>query len=324
MTAVKVNIKEFNAVGEAFPEMPAPPPMNGELSAHHHALFACYEEGEKGRVTAYVVDGTGYLGWYACSDNKTLAHSLLTAATEWLKSNGCREVHGPINGSTWGDYRFNLDSNIPLFPGEPAQPLYYVKQWESFGFSSNLEYETTIIKEHPDKTLSLEDVNQHLGQFGAKASYFPKEISEQLSRELYDFYHLCFQNNPLFNPISFDAYNELTQKAAAILDYDCSYLLEDNEGKPIGVFIAYRDVLSENREGSESILFMKTIAVHPDWQNKFIGQMMVMLTILRSAEVGYDKSVFSLMFSQNVSAIKGKSNFGSTILRNYALFKLSI
>ncbi len=321
MITQMVSVEEFNAIGESITKergLKSPlPSINQRVSIQ---LFAHCIGDDKARVAAFAREKTGYLGWYASSENSGLSTSVLNAACDWLKANGCTTAHGPINGSTWGDYRFNLDSETPLFPGEPVQPIYFIAQWENAGFQKDLTYETTIVHDLPKEPLTLHFVNQHLDQFGARADYFPQEIGEELSKQLYDFYHLCFQYNPLFEAISFERYKAITEKASTILDYDCSYLLEDSESNPIGVFLAYRDVYAHLREDEESILFLKTIAVHPDWQNKFIGQMMIGLTLLQSKEVGYDQSVFSMMFSKNLSAIKGKSNFGSTVLRKYALY----
>ncbi|MHC4392423.1 MAG: hypothetical protein ACYS22_14075 [Planctomycetota bacterium] len=107
--------------------------------------FLCDEAGEPlGTAAAFLnprlVDESGapvgMIGAFECRDNPAAARQLITAASEWLRARGCREILAPMNGGAHRAHRFmtrGFERSPFLF--EPRNPSYYPGLFESAGFA---------------------------------------------------------------------------------------------------------------------------------------------------------------------------------------------
>lgn len=300
----------------------APFPDFLQSAGFHYALFSASEGRDIARVAAFLEEGSvsGRLGWYESTCNSGVAAAVLQEACAWLKRQGCTSVTGPMNGTTWHDYRFNLEADEPLFPGEPAQPRWYPAQWEHAGFERALEYETSVVEDHTGFENFSGSLQESLQSEGVVIHPYPESPDTRLQHILHRFYRACFRNNPLFREIPFEEFQALSEKAAPWVDYTCSFLLTGPDDEVIGAFVAYRDVQGE-RAGAGRSLFLKTIAVDSRWRNRSIGQQMIRHILACSHGQGYARTVFAMMFAGNVTAIRSKTMFGSRLLRKYALYR---
>ena len=288
-------------------------------------LFIAIDQLEKGRLLAYIEKGQAYIGWYECTEDLSIHNQLMDEAVEWLESKGADSIIGPVNGTTWGNYRFNLECEYPLFPGEPYQPLYYVDFWEQSGFEEEIYYKTEVPPKDIIQPSDLNQVQTLLSQYGISVAHFPKVLGEKLENQLYIFYDECFQENPLYSLIDKKTYVELSRKAESILDEEHSFLLKDQKGLPIAVFVSFVDVYHEAKvavkEHQRKKLIIKTIATHPNYQNKQIGTIMVNLIHNLAYENGYDEVIHAMMYVGNLTSKVGSKKFQTKVLRTYALFK---
>lgn len=288
-------------------------------------FFYAESEGHEGRVMAYIENGQGFLGWYECDEDMEVHQAVMDSACEWLSSQGVNSVIGPVNGSTWGQYRFNLDCEYPLFVGEPYQPLFYIDFWEYSGFESHLFYKT----EHPSKSLlqetSKEQVVGYFAQDEISIHNFPQTLGEQLEDELYVFYDECFKTNPHYSLIDKDSYLKLSRKIEPIIHTDYSYLLRNKSGKIISVFVCFQDIYhqlkSSAKEHQYQKLILKTIATHPDYQNKKIGTIMVNLIHNQAYANGFEKVIHAMMFSGNITSKVGSKKFNTQVLHTYVVLR---
>jgi len=291
-------------------------------------FYLCEDGEELGRVAAYyhhVTSDLGMLGWYECDDNDALSEEMLTAAIEWLQSKGCKKIIGPINGSTWSSYRFNLSASKPLFAGEPYQPSYYPIQWEKAGFVNDVMYETTIPVSHVNPKINDVDLDTFFDDLKLSLIPLPREISEEKNAQYFKFYAECFKDNPLFHDISLKHYDLITEKLTDLVDYKCSFIVEDYDHNPVSAYISFKDVYGRfHPEEKGTKLFLKTISTHPLWRQKDIMQLVVNHIFTVSEELGYSETVFCMLYSGNVTATKTKSRFGSNVLRNYALMSKDV
>ncbi|MBI6547025.1 MAG: hypothetical protein HY692_09540 [Cyanobacteria bacterium NC_groundwater_1444_Ag_S-0.65um_54_12] len=68
----------------------------------------------------------GHFGYFEAIDDQKLAQMLLTAAEDWLRSQGRAAIHGPVNLHIFNQYRLMTDGfERPPFYGEPRSPRYY-------------------------------------------------------------------------------------------------------------------------------------------------------------------------------------------------------
>ncbi|MCG8576387.1 MAG: GNAT family N-acetyltransferase [Flavobacteriales bacterium] len=297
--------------------------------------FWTISEGEKqGRIAAYFIKGEqlGQLGWYECSDHDDVSSNLFDQACNWLKQHGCTTVLGPVNGSSWGNYRLNKTSEYPILPGDPYQPLFYVNQWQKAGFIEKYNYNSRLAPKSLIQPTSMEEAQQLAGQYGIKIHRIPETPSPELERKLYDFYNLCFDSNPLFQPLKYEDYQAFSNKANSICDRDHSFYLMNEEGTIIFVIICYLDVyhfaeqngqLKGNNYPHKNLL-IKTIATHPEWRGKQIGTMMINLVHQLADNHGCAAFYHLLMFDDNLSSTKGKEKFQTEIIREYTLMEKTL
>jgi GNAT superfamily N-acetyltransferase len=297
-------------------------------------LFSVNSEEGMGRVVAikFHDQNEGIIGWFECVDSQSLCNTLMNAAVDFFKSQGCNKIIGPINGSTWNNYRFNKTAEKPILPGEPFQPLYYIRLWEKFGFKEHSSYETSLAPNNLFEPMTMAEGQELASQYHLKVVFYPADPSPSFLDKMYDFYHACFDSNPLFHPITKEAYHKLSGKFAQILNDKHSLLVMDRDDNPVAVTLTYNDVYHMHYTAgkikdplhAKKKLLIKTIATHPDWQGKQIGTLMINLVHNLANESGYDEIYHLLMFKDNLSATKGKEKFVTKKVREYGLYALEI
>lgn len=292
------------------------------------------DDGDQGRLGAYYEKGqdTGFLGWYECIDDPEVAKELIRAGIDWLKDKGCTKVVGPIDGSTWYGYRFNLTHDKPLIVSEPFQPRCYVNQWIASGFEEAETY-TTTYSAFPDiPLLSEEEVGEKLAGVGLKLQSLTRDLLKAIDARLYDFLIITFPGNPYFSHVEKEEYDEFSAGFPAVLDERYSFIAVDQEENPIAFVTCLIDSYKENYQKlgnakeafAEDKLIVKTVATHPDWQNKQIGTMLVSASYSAAIADGLKNVVHALMYEDNVSAKEGERKFKTVPFIKYALFEKSL
>lgn len=337
-TINSTNIESFYAAGKAIRESHNPAfarLFRDSTNLHHimanpHIKSRFFVQEGIGRIGAYYSPGseTGFLGWYECIDDFQLAKEMLQVASDWLKDQGCTKVIGPMNGSTWYSYRFNLSSEVPLLLTEPFQPKCYVEHWKSFGFEPSTKYISTYTRLPDLAFLDEQQVAKKLSEVGLELKQLNKAILEEYHDAIYDFLVECFAGNLHFSDVSKEEYDEFSAGFPMILDEVHSYIALDQSGKPISFFSCVLDLYKEVEVGGipklDSKIILKTIATHPNWQNKQIGTL-IMNTIYHKAKAnGIEYVVHALMQADNVSAVAGKRKFPTETLVEYALFSKAL
>lgn len=106
------------------------------------ALFAPAAEVDGERVC--------FFGFFEAIDDSDATRvevaSLLSEALTWAKQRGATKLYGPIDFSTFGDYRLKTSEEegaVP-FAGEPQNPMFYGKLLESAGAREARAYLTQI------------------------------------------------------------------------------------------------------------------------------------------------------------------------------------
>ncbi len=286
-------------------------------------IYMLYEGAElKGRLALYKNPDLIYqskksfcIGNYECVDEMACAGFLLNAALEDAKSDGAEFVIGPMNGSTWDNYRFSAHNDLPNFLLEPYHHLYYNTQWEGSGFGAISRYvsnfESEIICDHPailqrEKELLNEGVvirNVNLDQY------------ESELEKLYPFVMLSFQTNFLYTPVSWEHFREKYTEAKAIIVPENLLIAEDSNGSIVGFVFVYDDLY--NRK--EKSLVVKTIGRHPDKKWSGLGQVLANRVVRRAKNLGYQSLVHAFIFEKGTS-VNLSSMFKGNSSKNYILY----
>lgn len=261
----------------------------------------------------------GIIGWYECDPSVYLSNAILLAAETELKKLNCSEIIGPMNGNTWLAYRFNTSSKAPLISSEPYQPIYYVDFWKTYGFNVLFTYfsEKANIRDfQPVNKASKENL---LRNYNLTLKAFPREISSDYFKKLYDLYHKSFESNPLFKPLNYEYYLTFSKHAKKQLDEEFSFVVEDKNNSPIAVLLSYKG-LSSIRDK----VLIKTIAIHPSWQNKQLGSLLVEHTYQKAKSQNIFEIYHLLMYASNLSSAKGKIMYDTTVHTTYELLQKQI
>ena len=232
-----------------------------------------------------------------------------------------------MNGSSWGNFRFNTVADKPLFVTEPYQPLYYIDHWQKAGFTEDVVYETHLVPKTISRPMSWWQVKVFAFLRRIRINKWPRNLisSEQKMEDMHAFFHECFGENPLYRPITFKQYKEITEKLEEIIDFENSYLATDRKGKPVSVLISYKDIYHElYKQGKLKdpahdtfTLYMKTIATAQAWRGKHISRVLVNFGLNQAYKNGYSEVVFGTMMVNNKSAQYSKSFFEAEALRSY-------
>lgn len=286
------------------------------------------------RTGAYIPVNTtaGYIGWYECDNNKELNHELFRNVLEWFLENKCDHIIGPINGSTWYDYRFNLTSSTPIFHGEPFQPLYYVDYWKAEGFVPSIQYLSSFSL-FPDLTeINFKMARKHLETMNLLIEPLSPDVYIKYQKNLHLFLNDTFKKNPFFSSIDEREFEFIHKELPDFLNPEFSFIILNSNSFPIGLFISYPEnthPLNTNSKSSNKIfqgpkLIIKTVALHPEWQNRQIGSMMIKLLYNIAKKNNMSYVIHALMYHKNISALVGNEKFDAIPSRIYSLFEKSL
>ena len=117
------------------------------LSGPATCLLLLNEDKISGRLALYENKDLVYnntpsitIGNYECIDDNKASAILLESAFDLARQKGYKYIIGPMNGSTWKNYRFMDDQTNPLFFTENLHQPYYTRQFTENGFGAISNY----------------------------------------------------------------------------------------------------------------------------------------------------------------------------------------
>ena len=240
----------------------------------------------------------GLLGLYAAADDTphALTTPMLRAAMAWLASQGCEVALGPVNGSTWYDYRFALQQGRP-FLADVGQPDAWPVQWRAAGFSEAERYVTYAF----DRDRFSETSTSAYGRRQATRGVVIESVSaNNFDEVLPEIHALClesFVDNPLFQPIGFDEFLGLYAAARQIVDPRYTLIARGRNGRLLGFALAFLNLLDANAES----LVIKTVATRRAASATGIGAWLTHQVHRRAADEGMQRIYHALMHERNPS-----------------------
>lgn len=258
------------------------------------------------------------IGNYECVADNEIAQQLLKEIAKEAKALGFEYLIGPMNGSTWDDYRFSIDKNSPTFFTEPDHHLYYNDQFNAFGFEPVSKYisgisDCTNYKEADPATFKSLYAN------GLSVRLVNLDDFDNELRKLYDLCTLAFKNNFLYTPISFERFKEKYQSAKQVINPEFFIIAEDTNEDIVGFMFCIDDLY--NRQ--EKNLIIKTIARHPDEKWKGMTNLTGDMVYTLARDKGYQHVLHAFMHESNASTSVSK-NFAGSMLRNYVLYGMEL
>jgi hypothetical protein len=252
------------------------------------------------------------IGHFAAA-NRVAARAALDAACRWLRGQGCASAIGPLDGSTWRNYRFVIESNgQPPFFLEPDHPRDWPCHFIDAGFRLFATYTSSLVER-------LDDVDRRVAR--ARARHMANGVSirtldaREPNATLQQIHALCcrsFAGNLLYTPIAGDEFISQQRRLWPFLDPRL-VLLAERDGRLVGFVFALPDHLAPQTR----TLVVKTLAVLPG-AAPGLGAVLVAEVHAGARTLGYTRAVHALMHdgnpSRNISRRYGRP------FRRYGLF----
>ena len=282
--------------------------MDGQVLLGRFALYFNKELKYAGLPTACI-------GNYECNANDEDAEQLLDHAFAEAKKRGAHYLLGPMNGSTWDNYRFSLHHDHPEFLMEAHHHLYYNKQFSDSGFEVVAKYFSAIDRKMVHDRPEVLAREKELLVSGMKIRNIDIANYRQELERLYPFITNAFRKNFLYSPIDKESFLDKYLEAGKFIDPEFVIIAENNAREIIGVFFCVQDLLNRN----EKHLIVKTIARHPAKEWTGLGHVMGNEITRRCVKKNFTAMIHAFLYEQGTSTTISK-NFSGEIYKNYALY----
>ena len=262
-----------------------------------------------GEHTAFMI------GNYECVDDDLEATAFFVNLTHEARIRGANYLIGPMNGSTYENYRLANEHNAPPFFLEFHYHDYYNCQFERASFASIARYYTNI---DTDLIFDRAETLEKEREFARKGVTIRRidltRYAEELTR-IRVFNDLAFKDNFLYAPISQEAFLAKYLPVRDLLHPEFTLIAEDAAGNLVGYYFCLDDLLNK----TEKSLIVKTLARHPDPEWKGLGHVMGNIVYRGAIPQGYRSILHALIYEEG-TANALTQNFSGHNYRNYLLY----
>ncbi len=254
------------------------------------------------------------IGNYEAVEDDKYGLALLQQIEADAKASGSEYLIGPMNGSTWENYRFSTDHNHPNFFLEPWHPLYYNRHFLKAGFHVIGKYFSSMAHLEPVP----EDFHQRKSAFEAKGITFraidPHHFDSELEK-LYTLNTLAFQNNFLYTPITLEEFKNKYRPIQQIIQPELIMMAEDRNGNLMGYLFSIEDFYYP----AEKRLIIKTAARHPDQQWRGLAHALYNIVSETAKEKQFQSVIHAFLYEEG-SSLGITKNFNGERFKHYALY----
>ncbi len=253
------------------------------------------------------------LGYYECNQ-EAVAPMFLEEVLEKVKALGYEYVIGPMNGSTWNDYRFVSEEGEGFFL-EPQNPLAYSQHFEQIGFESIAQYYSSKGKVFEVNEEQLTKGEAQFKKQGVKFRCLDLENYEEDLKKIHTFSLDSFKQNFLFSPISWETFRKKYLPLKQVVNSNFVFFAEDETGKLVGLVFAIQDIFCT----TEKRIIAKTIARDADPKYKGLGELMVLRFVKEAHQENFTSIIHALIIESGLSQNMSEKCFGERF-RTYDLY----
>lgn len=268
-------------------------------------------------VPSYRGYKTAALGHFFAQEAQA-GKQLLDDVCQWLGGWGVEYVIGPMDGSTWRNYRLVCDpGSAPPFFLEYTTPCDWPQLFATTGFETIATYHSAQTCDLMYHDRSAEKFAHRLEQMGIVLRAFDPSRAETELTALYELARQSFANNFLYSPISLQEFLALYQPLLPYLVPNL-FLFAEHAQRLVGIIFAIPDFLQRARGESIDSVIIKTMARLPDRQYAGLGSYLAQQLHRQAAQMGYRRVIHALMHDENASSTT--SHKSAQIMRRYALY----
>ncbi|MEX1021230.1 MAG: GNAT family N-acetyltransferase [Litorilinea sp.] len=291
------------------------------------------------RNTAMVDNSpSGYIGHYAvrvatsptqahtqthipAQADADVAHTLLNRACALLRQHGCAQAIGPLDGSTFRQYRFvtqrrGLAPEEPPFLLEPQNPDAWPQHFIDAGFAPIARYISALGTLAPTDP-SLAKLRTRAQAAGAilrpvNLAHFSDELEH-----IYAVVTASFRDNFLYRPLDFAEFREQYLPLQKYIQPELAWLAE-KAGQVVGFIFAVPNLAQAQRGETVDTVIIKTVAVLPQSGVLGLGNLLTAQCQQAAYRLGYRRVIHALMHVDNIST-RISRRYAQT-MRGYTLF----
>lgn len=252
---------------------------------------------------------TAAIGGFAC-ESAAAGQALLGQALDELRREGFWYAIGPMDGTTWRNYRLVLESDgsAPFFM-EPRNPPHYPDAFRAAGFAVIADYASARATDH--RTRAVSGYARRLRQAGITIRPFDREQADADLAAMYRLAREAFAKNFLYTPIPQYAFMAMYRPVVDMVEPDFVLMAEDGGGDLQAFLFAVPDFAQDARPDQ---LVIKTYASRYPGLGGYLAE-----TIHeRAAAAGYRAVTHALMHCDNPSS-RNSAKYGQ-VFRRYGLF----
>jgi predicted N-acetyltransferase YhbS len=259
----------------------------------------------------------GLIGHYAAHDDRA-ADELLTRACRELQTRGCTLAVGPMDGSTWNDYRFVTHfGNEPRFWLEPFNPPAWPHHFVRNGFRPVARYFSALNSRLQHRDCGLDRVARRMGAEGVRIRPITEQAFDEDLRAVLQVARAAFRGHLLYSDRDEDDFVEQSRRLQRLVPLGLSWLAQHCD-RVVGFVFATPDLLERSLQGSIDTIIIKTLAVLPERSYAGLGQVLLAHAQQHALELGYSRAIHALM--RDVGSMRRLSGRYARPFRGYTLF----
>jgi hypothetical protein len=253
---------------------------------------------------------TGAIGHLYAADSSSAAIALDNAC-RILRKAGCRLAVGPLDGSTWRNYRLRTYTDGSAeFPGEPSCPGITPEDFRNAGFHSIAEYSSSRVQLLPISQTEIASMMKFITETGVTVRTLDAARIEDELLSIFRLSRVSFVENFMYIDCELSEFMDKYMAFARVLDPELVLIAEKNN-EMVGYILAFAL--------DRSTVVLKTIARRPGEDLRGLGRALVTLCHDAAIRKGYREAVHALYKHDNVSA-RFSCRANARIVRRYELF----
>jgi len=292
---------------------------------HLLCLLVAYQSNEVvGRMAVYHNPELHYpdphnktlcIGAYESIDDASVTKALLDKATAIAQEQECTYIIGPMEGSTWYGYRFNVEGEAARFTMEPLHKAYYPALFEAAGMETIGAY-VSQLDDNIIKTTEQLQAGALPEQFnGLHFRHINMEAFEEELERIGSFCLEAFKENFLYTPLAVADFVQLYLPYKSAFKKELVYIAETQNGDIDAILFC----MPNYNDPTGSSFIVKTVARKKDSSYRGTGRYMSRLVYEEAHKLNYTKAIHALIYDTNFS--KGMSkDFEGKDYKRYALY----
>jgi hypothetical protein len=276
------------------------------------------EQIAEGDASAYLIvnqnipDYHCMFGFTNLPDNFEDVQKLFERIENRARSFGFKNIIGPLNCSTWMNYRWAIDGFDTKLTPDCDNPAYYVDFIKKLGYKELYTYRSAMVKVDNPLYAVGEQSYQEKIQSGFIFEKYNGEDCFTILEQLFDISCDAFSESELYCDIPFDYFKNLYAEKLHALNL-VVFLAKTPDKKPIGYVLGY-----PSQDGK--MFVSKSSAVKKEFQKHGFYTALLYLGLKHIKDSGYNETLFHFQCEQRKS-FQHFSEQIETNVKRYAIFK---